>query len=425
MAQPLVRLGCCDQNRIPDDLDSYLSQYHEYSMSKTKFRGEKNSQWYSLKSIEGNAIESLQESLCEFGFYPEYAIDGIFGYRTESAVRLFQEYIRFTDNEPTMNPPDGIVGSNTWKQIDQWKADNRSADWLAYSVDNPSDEFDYWHRIIEEVRTFENNIDLYDYFYRSDDVDIPSDTLKSDEWNFDRDTIHIIGIRRREWVGTGYHGNNDLFILLVNGMVFKFYGSTDPTKNMSKYPNKMPFLIRGQHVYRFGWHKFGNSIKCYRALKPHQYGPLVLRDITQDGVLTEEDSWGEVKANEAINIHWSGSGRANWSAGCQVIAGKGYINHNGDYIDCSNFASRDYTNLGRKFTKAAYNVFTDLITVFTNNIKCNGDRIYYTLLFERDIESGEETLRDYILSQLGLTLELSDIVTIETVLAQLGIVDEE
>lgn len=112
---------------------------------------------------------------------------------------------------------------------------------------------------------------------------------------------------------------------------------------------------------------------------------LIFRDIDNDDALTEQDLTGSIEANEAINIHWSGLGTANWSAGCQVIAGCRYINHQGMLVDCLDFAAAQYSDLEEK-TRAAYNMFLDLVTTFAPNIEPTGpSRLIYTLIHESDL----------------------------------------
>jgi len=47
-----------------------------------------------------------------------------------------------------------------------------------------------------------------------------------------------------------------------------------------------------------------------------------------------------------------------------VIAGASYINHLGELIDCSAFASRSYKGLKNGQTRGAYNVLADLILTY-------------------------------------------------------------
>ena len=154
------------------------------------------------------------------------------------------------------------------------------------------------------------------------------------------------------------------------------------------------FLIRGQHEYRFGWHKIStvgsNTVKVYRAFKTKSHkGVLVVR--AKDGQLTPASYTEGAQPNPTINIHWSGAGSSNWSAGCQVIAGKKYKNFRNEIIDLSASASAGYADLGGK-TRGAYNLLIDLVTVFSKDIRCgSSDTILCTLLYEKDLASMPES----------------------------------
>ncbi len=211
-----------------------------------------------------------------------------------------------------------------------------------------------------------------------------TDTLKVSEWRYHHDDIHLIGIRRHEWRRTNVRENDDIFILLLKGTVFKFFGSTDPSPKIADREDEA-YLVRGQHCYRFGWHKLSALYKVYRALRPLESGVLICRDSDTDNAFTREDLNVGISRNTTINIHWSGSGRSNWSAGCQVIAGSRYINHLNTKVDCLDYASVGYSGLSNK-TRGAYNVLLDLMTVFAPDISLSdGTLIHYTLLYERDL----------------------------------------
>ena len=194
----------------------------------------------------------------------------------------------------------------------------------------------------------------------------PTDTKKIKDWDTSPDTIHLIGIRRNQDTSSKKRENDDLFVLLIKGMVFKFWGSTDPSQGMAGKRQDEPFLIEGQHNYKFGWHKVSEAQQVYRALKPANHGVLVFRDRDNNNSLTESDiaKGLDQQSNNSINIHWSGKGETNYSAGCQVIAGQSYSNHEGKVIDCSAFASPGYSDLKYGKTRGAYNVFTDLILCY-------------------------------------------------------------
>ena len=119
-------------------------------------------------------------------------------------------------------------------------------------------------------------------------------------------------------------------------------------------------------LYTFGWHKVTNEKKIYRALRPASEGVLVFRDKDGNQALTEADLVKGLDAtpNKTINIHWSGIGKTNFSAGCQVIAGASYINDKKTLINCRHFASTSYGELGGRKTRGAYNLLADLILTY-------------------------------------------------------------
>ena len=171
-------------------------------------------------------------------------------------------------------------------------------------------------------------------------------------------------------------------------MVFKFWGSTDPNHG-AKVRKDEAFLVEGQHKFRFGWHNHSTQKKIYQGLNPFKHGVLVFRDWDNDNKLTDADIEGkgiDNSPNTTINIHWTGAGKGasgTWSEGCQVFAGKNYINHKGELVDCSKFAAIGTSDLNRnsspasiKKTKAAYNVFADLVLLFRPD---SIHHMYYTL----------------------------------------------
>lgn len=237
-----------------------------------------------------------------------------------------------------------MVGPKTWQHIQRWRAHGLKADWINMSRENASSEFRTWIRLLEKVKEKylahpDKTMELVNQYAG------PSDTMKVKNWNFDPEKIHLVGIRRKERERTQKRANDDVFILLINGLVFKFFGSTDPCPKMAERPDE-PFIVRGQHQYRFGWHKLSALDKVYRAFKPATVGVLVFRDVNNDNALTEEDIRNGVKPNATVNIHWSGNSTSNWSAGCQVICGKSYINHHNQVIDCTAFSANHYGELG-------------------------------------------------------------------------------
>ncbi|MGX1929718.1 peptidoglycan-binding domain-containing protein [Flagellimonas sp. 2504JD4-2] len=390
MGANMIYLGSCDLGKIPPNTKEHLAPYHNLGVLKgTKsFRDEDRSKWRRFREISGNDVTELQQFLFKAGFMPRGVIDGIFDYVTQASTRLFQEYVRTMEGVEKM-VPDGIVGKGTWSHIDRWKREGKVSDWGKSSSEKPTDEYVQWMDMFKAAKA--HYVDRNDpILSQVDAFQGKSDTVKAVNWTIDKKEIHLIGIRRNFDKKSNRRDNDDLFILLINGLVFKFWGSTDPSQHMASRKDEA-FLVEGQHKYRFGWHKISSEAKVYRALRPFSNGVLVFRDRDDDNALTQEDlkEGLDQRPNPTINIHWSGIGSSNWSAGCQVLVGKSYINHLGNVIDCSKFAATSYSQLNdsKKKTKGAYNVCADLILSYApKEVK----HVYYTLGRDEnlDIEGG-------------------------------------
>jgi len=371
-----LSLGKVDADAMPADKIKFFQNYHatmQVAQGKTMFRDEGNGAWRDFQVEPGTQVRSLQQFLHKAGFLPkEYMIDGVFGYPTQAAVRLFQEYVRTVEGIDC--EPDGAVGPNTNTHIQRWMTSGLRSEWANWSNQNPSPEYTQWLSLLGKAKDHfkANASEIMDLVNKHPNT---GDTLKIDNWQVGADKVHLIGLRQGEADaatsvdsrGRFTRQNDDLFVLLINGMVFKFWGSTDPTPVHAKDSGN-PFLVEGQHHYQFGWHKVSDAQEVYRALRGATDGVLVYRVPEAAGLTAAEVAGGlDATPNGTINIHWSGSGRSNWSAGCQVIAGTSYINHKGQVVNCAKYAASDYTQLGGRPWKGrgAYNVFTDLLMCYS------------------------------------------------------------
>ena len=399
MMQQELYLGHFDQNVISrKQIEPVIKTQHKrisgvLKDKENKLRNGDNFSWSALKPLDGDAVKTLQSFLKDIKIFPPFAsIDGYFGYATQAGVRLFQEYLRTHGNQSDLIP-NGVVDASLWKTMKSWQDENKKIKHWTRGV--PSGEFNNWLQMLKKAKKHytDNPHMIIDSINEKvdklnagggDDID----TFKIEDWKFDPNEVHLIGIRRNEDDPGKTRINDDLFILLINGMVFKFWGSTDPRQFLSTRKDEA-FLVEGQHKFRFGWHKISNEHKLYQGLNPYKRGVLVFRDdiSTDDDRLTESDIKKGIdnKPNQTINIHWTGIGsdaRKTWSAGCQVLASKSYIDNDGKEWDCSKFLASNYKEGGNQpdnnitKTKGAYNVFTDLIVCFRPQ---NVDRLYYTL----------------------------------------------
>ena len=394
----MITLGTYDSNVQPSALDEYIEHAKKLTGVENwenKLRGEKDGEWAEFRPLSGSVmtVADAQRFFKDAGFFPFGKIDGICGYRTLSAIRLFQEYVRAVEGEAGIGAPDGNMGPKTISHADRWRARNQKAEWDVVSAANPSREYAEWMSLLRKIK--ENYVAAPNAMLRKVNEDTqPSDTIKVSNWDFDPNKIHLIGVRRNEaQIEAGVRKFDDAFVLLVRGLAFKFLGSTDP--GATENPDGFPFLTQGQHLYRFGWHKIGDLNRVFHALKPLNHGVLVVR--SKDIVLTDEDLAKKLEPNNTINIHWGGEGLfnvGNWSVGCQVIVGKGYIDHNDEVVNCSEYAATKYDQLGTKIngvyqTKGAYNVLTDLVAALSGADQ-DDNVVRYMLIYERDLALSPE-----------------------------------
>ncbi|MCK4790720.1 MAG: peptidoglycan-binding protein [Desulfobacteraceae bacterium] len=411
---PTLKLGCVDRGAMPPSKDDYTRKYHRSGMKQGLLQ-DPNGNLRELTEMDNTPVKDVQTVLRTAGFYRYGEIDGIYGYRTLSAVRLFQEYVRNLENKTDIGVPDGIAGKKTHSHLQRWIDNNLAAHWNIFNPNSPTDEYKKWLQSLEKIKEhYKKNTDQPDIKLLNRFSGV-TDTIKINDWDFDKDKIHILGIRREENVSEKRKANipqgrpvDDVFVLLINGMTFTFWGSTDPSQKqaMPLYHTegekkgelkragtwKEPFILRGQHKYRLWWHH-----SKYRAYHPERHGVLVVRDVSGDDALTLADYADDrdAQANKSINIHWSGIGTSNYSAGCQVVAGKSYITYTDRKVDCSKYTARWTSELGSDKTRGAYNVLIDLITVFSKKLRMQGgDILYYTLIYDDDLDLIPETGKD-------------------------------
>jgi hypothetical protein len=328
------------------------------------------------------SVEDVQRALRSLGFFPGGKIDGICGYRTQSAIRVFQEYVRSIEKLDCV--PDGRFGPNSQSHLQRWLHNRLLPDWSStverWHADTLEEtEYTGWLALLNQVKARcvaspNRMLQMVNGYPK------PSDTRKVADWDFSpKEHVHLIGIRRNSVSGKF----DDIFVLLVKGLVFKFQGSTEP--GATKSALGPPFLVLGQHDYHFGWHQ-----RRYLALRPRSLDKGVLVVRSKDMNLDESDLANGLERNSTINIHWGGKGLKfdvkSWSEGCQVITGSVYLNHHDQLIDCSAFAAANRAELEANLskTRGAYNVLTDLVTAFASDM--GGNEVKYTLLAQEHLD---------------------------------------
>jgi hypothetical protein len=397
----MIALGVYDSDVQRAAVDEYVKRANSLTGVGNwddRLRGDKVGEWIEFQPLNGGpmTVVDAQRFLKGAGFFPFGKEDGICGYRTASAIRLFQEYVRSVEGNPQIGFPDGRMGPITTAQANRWKANNLKTDWERFSAASPSEEYAKWMSLLERAKA-KFAVTPNAMLIKVNEFPGPSDTVKVADWDFDPNKIHLIGIRRNETEVEADPGDrkfDDAFVLLVRGVTFKFLGTTDP--GLTENADGLPFLTQGQHRYRFGWHKLSDLNRVYHALKPLSSGVLVVR--SKDTVLNDADLSRGLERNNTINVHWGGEGLrniGNWSVGCQVIVGKGYINHHDADVNCSEFAAATYADLGAKKgncnyqTKGAYSVLEDLVAALSG-ADDDDNVVRYTLLYEGDLALSPE-----------------------------------
>jgi hypothetical protein len=376
----IITLGCVDHGVGDDACATYLRTV-EQTTRLPLAQVEETLDKVSLKRLApapqgAMSIADVQRALTATGFFPGGAADGICGYRTQSAIRLFQEYVRTMESQADCIP-DGVFGPRTQTHLQRWLDSGKRMDWSPVAG-----EYEAWLSLLERFKQ-KHLAEPSRVLQLVNAFDKPTDTRKVQNWDFaGPGNIHLVGVRRYEAPGK----YDDLFLLLMKGLVFKFQGSTEP--GVSSNP---PHLVPGQHDYHFGWHPGRTEdkpLQRYLALRPLGPGVLIVR-AGADKRLEEADYDRGLEANVSINIHWGGRGMARdntWSAGCQVINSTGYINPANQLISCASFAAvyEKEPPKERGKTRGAYNVLTDVVTALSGDMPNN--TVKYTLLTEADLD---------------------------------------
>jgi len=335
-------------------------------------------------------ISALQAMLQTVGLLPAARPpDGIYGYRTESAVRIFQEYLRTVEKKDVV--ADGVFGSETHRELSHWVQSGSKPLWKGDST-----EYDNWLALIAETKQRYLAAPSRELQLVTAHPNRGATRAVADWESVGEDRVHLIGVRRlREGQTLKEVRSDDVYILLVRGLVFKFIGSMDAGNASSDGEATLhgaPHLVQGQHVYRFGWHK--KLARSQLALIPAGKGVLVARR-GKEGIWQAADlDRGLFGPNPTINIHWGGLGRhklvGNWSHGCQAIAGSSYVDPDGNMRRCPNVAPNDTTRQENPaLTRGAFDLIADLVTLFSPDAVYTDDKraseVLYTVLVEEDL----------------------------------------
>src|SRR5262247_772680 len=100
----MITLGAYDSNVQREALDDYIEHAKKLTGVENwenKLRGEKDGEWAEFRPLGGSemTVAAAQRFLRDAGIFPFGKDDGICGYRTLSAIRFFQEYVRAVEGD--------------------------------------------------------------------------------------------------------------------------------------------------------------------------------------------------------------------------------------------------------------------------------------------------------------------------------------
>jgi peptidoglycan hydrolase-like protein with peptidoglycan-binding domain len=379
----MIQLGCFDSGVPDSECQAYLKtveQLTRLAIAQVNAGPDRVTLERYTPEPQAMTVKEVQQGLKTAGFFTAGQVDGICGYRTQSALRLFQEYVRTYEKQADMIP-DGRFGPKSQAHLRRWLAGGLKSEWMPvmeqWQAGSLGDsEYTRWIALLEKAKQRYlaqpgPGIAKVNAFTGA------TGTHKVADWDFSpRAGAHLVGIRREEATGK----SDDVFVLLLKGLVFKFQGSTEP--GAAKDPAMgFPFLLIGQHDYHFGWHH-----ATYLALRP-QPNVLVVR--SKDREFRDADLASPLEPNSTINIHWGGRGLLgdlnDWSEGCQVVSGSVYMNPRQELIDCRAFMGikSDDPIKNPDKTRGAYNVLVDLVTALSSDQSAT---LKYTLIAEADLD---------------------------------------
>ena len=380
----MIQLGAFDDGVSPGARDAYITQLESMTRVPVKevVAGPDRIAFapHTPDSQQPMTVAATQKALTQIGLFPGGKPDGICGYRTVSAIRLFQEYVRSVEQLACV--PDGRFGPNSQQHLQRWIDKGLQPEWTPTidrwrSGSSGDTEYAAWLGLLAHVKA-QYLASPNRMLQMVNANTAPTDTKKVAEWDFSPGAIHLIGVRREE----ASLKFDDIFVALIKGLVYKFQGTTEPGA-ATDATKGAPFLVQGQHDYHFGWHK-----RTYLALRPQKNGVLIVRS-KGDMRLDEADLANGVQSEGTINVLWGGLGLRRdvntWSEGCQVITGTAYVTPANTLVNCASFAATNNDEVAKNpsKTRGSYNVLLDLVTALGSDLP--SPTVKYTLLVEDDL----------------------------------------
>ena len=200
----MILLGSYDSSVTQADRDAYLRQAAAISGG----RGDQAADGSDKLSFAPHAqdpqqtmtVAEVQEALKAIGFFPGGKVDGICGYRTRAAMRLFQDACARSRN--CRGCRTAALARRRRQHLQRWTTKGLASEW-APTIERwragtlGQTEYTDWLSLLGKVKekylaSPTEMLRLVNAFPRQ------TDTRKVADWDFEPNAIHLVGIRRSE-----------------------------------------------------------------------------------------------------------------------------------------------------------------------------------------------------------------------------------
>ena len=127
----MIQLGSFDAGVTKTERDDYVKQVETVTRVRLGEVAEGSDKLQLAACTPSTqspmSVADIQQGLKAAGFFPGGKVDGICGYRTRSAMRLFQEYVRSVEKQSSL--PDGQFGPSSQQHLRRWVDGHRVHDW--------------------------------------------------------------------------------------------------------------------------------------------------------------------------------------------------------------------------------------------------------------------------------------------------------
>ena len=155
----MIQLGSFDSGVPQSARDTYVRELEDITRVRitdiVDGSDKLNLKQYAPDVQQPMSVAQVQQALTTIGFFPGGNVDGICGYRTLSAMRLFQEYVRSVEKLPSL--PDGRFGVGSQQHLKRWLDNQLTPEWAA-TIDAwqagtlGTSEYSAWIALLNKVK---------------------------------------------------------------------------------------------------------------------------------------------------------------------------------------------------------------------------------------------------------------------------------